>query len=95
MKYPVIKKKIYSSHIPGSRLLRGVDSLKDQTLFLCQIQQRALQKTMFPVGGYQKIKVKAMALEAGMEWIVKKKEVQWGSIMTGTIFCKMLTIGTP
>lgn len=57
------------------KLLRSVDQTKDQTLFLSQIPQNALQRTMFPVGGLVKTAVKALANEAGLQTIVKKKEV--------------------
>ena len=58
-----------------TRLLQGIDPIKDQTLFLAQISQKALQRTMFPIGGMMKSKVKAIAQEAGLERISKKKEV--------------------
>lgn len=52
-----------------------MDQTKDQTLFLSQIPQNALQQTMFPVGGLIKSAVKTIANEAGLQAIVKKKEV--------------------
>lgn len=58
----------------GAKLLRSVDQTKDQTLFLSQIPQNALQQTMFPVGGLIKSAVKTIANEAGLQAIVKKKE---------------------
>ena len=57
------------------QLLRSVDRVKDQTLFLAQVSQRSLRGTMFPVGDLVKAVVKEMATSAGMEKIVKKKEV--------------------
>lgn len=56
-------------------LLVPRDRVKDQTLFLCQIQQKALQRTMFPVGSLLKSEVKAIAREAGLDKIATKKEV--------------------
>lgn len=61
--------------LPDVKLLTAVDQTKDQTLFLSQIPQRALRRTMFPVGGLRKSAVRQMALEAGLEAIVRKKEV--------------------
>lgn len=58
----------------GSKLLQSADQTKDQTLFLSQISQNALQRTMFPVGGLLKSTVKSLASEAGLETIAKKKE---------------------
>ena len=57
------------------QLLRSVDRVKDQTLFLAQISQQSLCRTMFPVGDLVKSVVKEMALTAGLGKIVKKKEV--------------------
>ena len=51
------------------------DKWKDQTLFLAQISQDALKRTMFPVGSLLKRDVKAIAMEIGMHRIVLKKEV--------------------
>ncbi len=56
-------------------MLSAFDPVKDQTLFLCQISQKALQRTMFPVGALHKNVVKQIAMEAGLEKIVQKKEV--------------------
>ncbi|KAK4884938.1 hypothetical protein RN001_001209 [Aquatica leii] len=56
------------------RLLKAVDVKKDQTLFLCQIKQEALRRTMFPLGEYIKVNVKKIALENTLEQIAKKKE---------------------
>ena len=53
----------------------AVDHSKDQTLFLSQIPQKSLQKTMFPIGGYFKHSIKKMAEEIGLDIIAKKKEV--------------------
>jgi len=59
----------------GVDLLQSADAHKDQTLFLSQIHQAALQRTMFPVGTMKKTVVKSIAAEAGLDSIVKKKEV--------------------
>ncbi|XP_002734665.1 mitochondrial tRNA-specific 2-thiouridylase 1-like [Saccoglossus kowalevskii] len=58
----------------GIALLKGLDANKDQTFFLSQISQNALQKTIFPLGELMKKEVKEIALRAGFERIVKKKE---------------------
>ena len=59
----------------GARLLTAVDTWKDQTLFLCQIKQKALQRHMFPVGDLRKETVKKIASEIGLEKIAARKEV--------------------
>ncbi|KAF5280064.1 hypothetical protein FQR65_LT15101 [Abscondita terminalis] len=57
-----------------ARLLKAVDHKKDQTLFLCQIKQEALRRTMFPLGEHIKTDVKRLAIENGLIQIAKKKE---------------------
>ena len=56
-------------------LLESADLRKDQTLFLSQIHQRALQRTMFPVGQYKKSFVRQLAREARLEHTLRRKEV--------------------
>ncbi|BFZ08846.1 hypothetical protein BsWGS_11885 [Bradybaena similaris] len=58
----------------GVSLLCAEDTEKDQTFFLSQISQSALQKTIFPIGDLTKKEVKKIAAESGMEKIAKKKE---------------------
>ncbi|CAL1526650.1 unnamed protein product [Lymnaea stagnalis] len=58
----------------GVSLLCSRDTEKDQTFFLSQISQHALQKTIFPLGDYMKKEVKEIARGAGMDRIAKKKE---------------------
>ncbi|KAL5014729.1 hypothetical protein ScPMuIL_008999 [Solemya velum] len=58
----------------GIKLLKAVDSVKDQTFFLSQISQAALQKTIFPLGELTKDVVKHVACTAGLERIATKKE---------------------
>lgn len=43
------------------RLLSGVDPNKDQSYFLCQVNQYQLSKTLFPIGDLHKDKVRAIA----------------------------------
>ena len=56
-----------------SILLRGADSNKDQTYFLCQISQSALQKTLFPIGHLTKPQVREIADRYGLA-VAKKKD---------------------
>lgn len=64
----------YLDMVKGVRLLKAVDRLKDQTFFLNQVHQRALQKTMFPVGSLKKTLVKKIAYENNFLHVLKKKE---------------------
>ena len=63
----------------GVKLLRAIDQVKDQTLFLCQIQQAALRRTLFPIGDITKDVVKQIAVSAGLERIAQRKEVRQAS----------------
>lgn len=47
-------------------LLRGKDSNKDQSYFLSRIDQKALSKTLFPIGHLDKEQVRQMAEEHGL-----------------------------
>lgn len=55
-----------------SRLLRGVDSNKDQTYFLHALRQDQLAKAMFPIGHLPKSEVRCIAAEAGLATARKK-----------------------
>jgi tRNA-specific 2-thiouridylase len=56
-----------------SYLLRGVDSNKDQTYFLCQISQEQLRHSLFPVGDLTKPEVRKIAKDANL-WTAEKKD---------------------
>lgn len=53
-------------------LLRGVDTNKDQTYFLSQLNQNQLEKAMFPIGHLEKPEVRKIAEEAGLATAKKK-----------------------
>ncbi|NLP35827.1 MAG: tRNA 2-thiouridine(34) synthase MnmA [Clostridiales bacterium] len=55
------------------RLLKGVDSNKDQTYFLCMLEQHQLAKALFPLGHMKKNEVKEIARENGFETADKKE----------------------
>ena len=54
------------------RLLEGVDPEKDQSYFLCQLDQRQLSKAVFPIGNMLKSEVRALAREADLSSADKK-----------------------
>jgi tRNA-uridine 2-sulfurtransferase len=54
------------------RMLRGVDSNKDQTYFLCTLGQHALSKTLFPIGHLTKPQVREIAAKANLRTAAKK-----------------------
>ncbi len=51
---------------PRYRLLKGLDSKKDQSYVLHVLGQRDLARAMFPCGGYVKDEVRALAREFGL-----------------------------
>ena len=57
----------------GSHLLQAVDTNKDQTYFLYRVTDKALDKTLFPLGEYTKPQVREMAKERGLYTAVKKE----------------------
>src|SRR5690606_29473940 len=54
------------------RLLRGVDTGKDQSYFLHALDQEQLRHTRFPVGELPKAEVRRLAREAGLPTHAKK-----------------------
>ncbi|XP_023311208.1 mitochondrial tRNA-specific 2-thiouridylase 1 isoform X2 [Anoplophora glabripennis] len=56
------------------KLYRAEDIKKDQTFFLCQIEQEALRRTMFPLGNLTKSEVKQIAFNSNLEEFAKKPE---------------------
>lgn len=56
----------------GTRLLKGRDSRKDQSYFLCTLKAEQLERVEFPVGGYTKEYVRQIAREAGLPVADKK-----------------------
>ncbi len=50
----------------GIKLLRGVDSIKDQSYFLAQLTQEQLAKACFPLGEFQKSEVKEQGAALGL-----------------------------
>ncbi|OCN04627.1 tRNA 2-thiouridine(34) synthase MnmA [Erysipelotrichaceae bacterium MTC7] len=55
-----------------SVMLRGHDSNKDQTYFLCQISQDALAQALFPIGDIDKPRVREIAKELDLNVATKK-----------------------
>lgn len=54
------------------RLLAGADSNKDQSYFLCQLNQKQLSKALFPIGHLQKPEVREIARKADLITAEKK-----------------------
>ncbi|KAL1462053.1 hypothetical protein MTO96_027321 [Rhipicephalus appendiculatus] len=56
------------------RLMQGIDDEKDQSFFLAQVKQEALQRSLFPLGDLEKATVKQIATDIGLHKIATKKE---------------------
>lgn len=65
------------------RLLKGADSSKDQSYFLCQLDQDQLAKAMFPIGHLQKSEVRKIAKEANL--ITAEKRDSQGLCFIGKV----------
>ncbi|WGH24860.1 MAG: tRNA 2-thiouridine(34) synthase MnmA [Candidatus Shikimatogenerans bostrichidophilus] len=68
----VIKKKNKNNNYS---LLSGIDNRKDQSYFLCRINQYQLSKSLFPLGNYTKKKVRNIAYKLNF-YNAKKKDSQ-------------------
>lgn len=65
------------------RLLAGVDTNKDQSYFLCQLDQEQLSKALFPIGHLQKSEVRKLAKE--QELITADKKDSQGLCFIGKV----------
>ncbi len=54
------------------RLLAGADPNKDQSYFLCQLNQKQLSRALFPIGHLQKSEVRTIARQIGLPNAEKK-----------------------
>jgi len=54
------------------QLKAGIDKNKDQSYFLCQLNQEQLSKALFPIGHLEKPEVRKIAAEAGLNTAEKK-----------------------
>jgi tRNA-uridine 2-sulfurtransferase len=53
---------------------KGVDSTKDQSYVLWGLSQESLSRTLLPLGGFTKAKIREMAVEKGFYNLVNKSE---------------------
>lgn len=58
--------------IDEKRLFKAADLSKDQTYFLCMLNQTQLENAMFPIGGMMKTEVRAVAENLGLSVADKK-----------------------
>ena len=67
-----IKKEIFNSNKSVFRLIKGKDEEKDQSYFLCQLNQKQLSKSLFPLGGFLKSEIRQIAKELNLVTAEKK-----------------------
>lgn len=58
-----------------SHLLTGLDDAKDQSYFLCQLNQEQLKRSLFPIGHLEKSKVREIARQHDL-FVADKKDSQ-------------------
>jgi tRNA-specific 2-thiouridylase len=56
----------------STKLLKGLDSNKDQSYFLCEVSESCLEKSLFPVGELDKYEVRKIAEKLGLRTHDKK-----------------------
>ena len=65
------------------QLHAGIDNLKDQSYFLCQLNQSQLKKIIFPIGGLSKTEVRKIARENNL--ITAEKKDSQGLCFVGKV----------
>ena len=60
------------ARMDNGQMKKGLDGNKDQTYFLCLLNQSQLDKTMFPIGDLEKSEVRRIAKELDLEVATKK-----------------------
>lgn len=58
--------------LENGKLLKGIDKNKDQTYFLAQINKDQLKNVLFPIGDYEKSKIREIAKEYDLVTAEKK-----------------------
>ena len=69
------KKEVEQNEKKMFKLLKGQDNNKDQSYFLCQLNQFQLSKALFPIGELKKSAVREIAKKAGLP-VWQKKDSQ-------------------
>lgn len=80
---------IATGHYAGvkdGKLLQAADQNKDQTYFLYRVSGEALQRTLFPLGEFEKTEVRKMAEERGL--VTASKKDSQGICFVGSVGIK-------
>ena len=62
------------ARISNMKLLKGIDSTKDQSYYLSNLKYDQLGKIMFPLGNLTKQKVREIARSIGLDKLIQKRE---------------------
>jgi len=66
-----------------SRLFKGADPEKDQSYFLARLDQHQLERAVFPLGGWTKTQVRALAAEHGIAPVAVEESQDVCFVRTG------------
>lgn len=77
-----------------ARLLRGRDHAKDQSYFLFLMPRESLEDTLFPVGGFSKSEIRALARATGLP-VAEKAESQEICFVPNDDYREVLRARTP
>ncbi|NLK49809.1 MAG: tRNA 2-thiouridine(34) synthase MnmA [Candidatus Cloacimonetes bacterium] len=58
------------------QIYKGLDASKDQSYFLCFLNQLQLASTLFPLGALDKREAREIVADKGLDWLLVKKESQ-------------------
>lgn len=76
------------------RLLRGIDPAKDQSYFLYTLSQQQLARLLFPLGGFHKDQIRAMAAQRGLA-VTERPESQDVCFLRGEPYGALLARSAP
>lgn len=74
------------ARVKDGRLYKGIDENKDQSYFLYRVERSALEKTLMPIGEYEKPKIRELARTYGL--ITADKKDSQGICFVGKIGIK-------
>ncbi len=79
-------------HEGRNYIKKGIDEDKDQSFFLWGLEEKAIEKTLFPLGSLTKTKVREIAKENGYKSLSKKKDSLGVCFLNGKDYRDFLSI---
>jgi len=71
----------YNKSTNKYELLKGIDDNKDQSYFLCQLNQEQLKYSLFPLGNKTKVEVRQLALSYNLPTATKKIQLEFALLV--------------